>query len=94
MNYLSRQVDMSQITVDLSSSPDVGVNAVWSPGTTVKQAVRGFLLGFFGFLDVLIFLVLTLIPIFALWLIVVGLLLWLSWKIIKWLLRIITGKHQ
>lgn len=82
MNYLSREVDMSIISVNLTSSADLG-NTIWNPGATANEAMQGFLQGFYGFLDVIIFTILFLIPIMAIWLILLGLLLWLCWAIVK-----------
>jgi hypothetical protein len=83
MNYLSRQVDMSIITITLSSEPDISTVVIWHPWTVVKEAVRGFLIGFYAFLQVIIYLILFFIPIFAIWLVAVGLVVWVFWKAVK-----------
>ncbi len=83
MNYLSRQVDMSVITVELSSEPDIdAANVIWSPTTTIKEAAQGLLAGVYGFLKVIIFLVLFLLPLLILWGVVIVFALWLVWKLV------------
>lgn len=82
MNYLSRQVDMSVITINLSSEPDINpTNAVWSPSTTVKEATQGLIDGFYSFLKIIIFLFLFLLPLLILWGSVTILTVWLVWKL-------------
>ncbi len=66
MNYLSRQVDMSVIIISLSSDPDIdAANIVWSPMTTIKGAVQYFIRAFYGLIDVIIWGVLTFLPLLA-----------------------------
>lgn len=98
MNYLSRQVDMSVITVELSSDPDIeAANVVWHPSTTIKEAVNGLLEGFFGFLKVLIYFVIYLLPLLILYGSVAILAVWLVWKLIlgiKKRVHIDVKKHE
>lgn len=98
MNYLSRQVDMSVITIELSSDPDIEpTNVVWSPSTTVKEAVNGLLEGFFGFLKVVIYFAIYLLPLLILYGSVAVLAVWLIWKLIlgiKKRVHIDVKKHQ
>jgi hypothetical protein len=98
MNYLSRQVDMSVITVELSSDPDIEpANVVWSPSTTVKEAVNGLLEGFYGFLKVVIYFAIYLLPLLILYGSVAVLAAWLIWKLIlgiKKRVHIDVKKHQ
>lgn len=98
MNYLSRQVDMSVITIDLSSEPDIEpTNVVWSPSTTVKEATQGLIDGFYGFLRVIILLIVYLLPLVILWGSVIILTVWLIWKlllIIKKRVHIDAKKHE
>ncbi|MCX6735894.1 MAG: DUF4349 domain-containing protein [Candidatus Parcubacteria bacterium] len=63
MNYLSRQVDMSVITISLSSDPDIdAANIVWNPMTTVKGAVQYFIRAFYWLIDAIIWGVLSFLP--------------------------------
>ncbi|MBI2120615.1 MAG: DUF4349 domain-containing protein [Parcubacteria group bacterium] len=88
MNYLSRQVDMSIITVELSSEPEVNpTNLVWNPLTTAKEAVQALFEGISGLFSIIIFLILFLIPIVILWGAVAVLSVWVIWKILLWLKR-------
>ena len=64
MNYLSRQIDMSVITVALSSEPDVDTNVIWNPGTVAKNAVTDFIKAFYVFINAIIRLVLFYLPFF------------------------------
>lgn len=98
MNYLSRQVDMSVITIDLSSDPDINpANVVWHPSTTVNEAINGLLESFFGFLRVVIFLAIYLLPITILYGSIAILVTWLIWKLllaIKKRIHIDVKKHE
>lgn len=86
MNYLSRQVDMSIITVTLFSEPDIEpTNIGWSPLTTAKEAVQALFEGVSGFFSVIIFILLFLIPIVILWGAVAVLAVWVIWKALIWL---------
>lgn len=83
MNYLSRQVDMSVIVIDLSSDPDiVPTNTVWSPKTTMKEAMQGLIDGFYTFLKFAILFVGYLLPLLILWGAVIILIVWLMWKLL------------
>lgn len=63
MNYLSRQVDMSIITISLSSEPDIdATNVIWSPVTTAKGAIQYFIKAFYHMVDVIIWGVLSFLP--------------------------------
>lgn len=98
MNYLSRQVDMSVITIDLSSEPDIeATNVVWSPTTTAKEAVNGLLEGFYGFLKIVIFLAIYLLPLLVLYVSVAILSVWLIWKLllaVKKRIHMDAKKHE
>lgn len=88
LNYYSRQVDMSLITVYLSSDPDVNpLGAVWNPETTLKQAAKGLLAGLYYFLQFAIYFIVFLIPIFLLWATLIAFILWGLWKFIIYLKR-------
>jgi len=63
MNYLSRQVDMSIITIILSSEPEINPGSVvWNPGTIAKDSMRDFVRMFYSFIDAVIRLVLFYLP--------------------------------
>jgi hypothetical protein len=67
MNYLSRQVDMSIITVYLTSEPDVNpAGVIWNPKTTALDAMRDFMQTVFTSGNIIIRLVLFYLPIFIL----------------------------
>jgi hypothetical protein len=84
MNYLSRQVAMSTISVYLTAQAEVEVfGIVWRPLTVLKQATKNLVSDLAGFVDYLIYLVFKL-PVFALRLALFGFILWIIWKIGKW----------
>lgn len=63
MNYLSRQVDMSAITISLSSEPDINAtNVIWSPMTTANGAAQYFIQAFYRLIDALIWIILSVLP--------------------------------
>lgn len=83
MNYLSRQVDMSIITVELSSEPDIeATNVIWNPKTVAKEAVQGLIKGLYGFFTVVIYLAIFILPLVILWVAIIILIVWLVWKLL------------
>ncbi|MCK9352401.1 MAG: DUF4349 domain-containing protein [Candidatus Paceibacterota bacterium] len=67
MNYLSRQVDMSIITVYLTSEPEVDPgNVLWNPKTTALDAMRDFMQTIFLWGNIIIRSVLYYLPILIL----------------------------
>ena len=55
LNYLSRQIDMSTISVSLVSEADVQVfGVVWSPIQQIKEGVRDMLQSIVNFIDTVI----------------------------------------
>jgi hypothetical protein len=89
MNYLSRQIEMSTITVELTAEETVQVTGfIWRPWTVVKQEAQDLLKSLAGFADFLIAFVFT-IPVLVIkvlfWLIVLG----VVWKIGRVLWRVV-----
>jgi hypothetical protein len=84
MNYISRLVDMSVITVYLSSEPEINpAGVVWSPKTTANEAMKSFVSTFYSFVDAMIKLVLFYLPM----LILLGLFVFLVFLLYVKLLR-------
>jgi len=84
MNYLSRQVAMSTISVSLTAQAEVEVfGIVWRPLTVLKQAVKNLMSDLANFVDYLIYLMFKL-PVLILQLALFGFILWIIWKIGKW----------
>jgi hypothetical protein len=82
MNYLSRHVDMSVITINLSSEPDIKpTEVIWSPSTTMKEAMKGLIDGFYTFLKYVILFVGYFLPLTILFGSSILLLVWLIWKL-------------
>lgn len=84
INYLSRQVAMSTISVYLTAQAEVEVfGIVWRPLTVVKQAMKNLVSDLAGFVDYVIYLIFKL-PVLVLRLALFGLILWIIWKIGVW----------
>lgn len=87
LNYLSRQVDMSTISVSLTSEAEVQVfGIIWRPLTVVKQAFKALLTDLTHFADSAIFFVFGL-PILAVKVLIFLFGLWILWKIFVWARR-------
>ncbi len=87
LNYLSRQVAMSTLSISLTAEPEVKVfGIVWRPLTVIKQAFRQLLQELTGFVDWLIKFILML-PVYLLKLAVWVLIIWVIWRIVVWLKR-------
>ncbi|MEK7507457.1 MAG: DUF4349 domain-containing protein [Patescibacteria group bacterium] len=87
LNYLSRQVDMSSISVSLTSEAEVQVfGIVWRPLTVVKQAFKSLLENLTKFADSVIFFVFAL-PLFGIKILIFVLVLWILWRVFMWAWR-------
>ncbi len=81
LNLLSRQVDMSTISVSFTAEPVVKpTDVMWRPVTVVKEGVKNLLEGLVQFADFLIRVVFYL-PILALKIVFLGGVLFIVWKI-------------
>jgi hypothetical protein len=84
MNYLSRQVDMSVITIELSSEPDIeATNVIWSPVTTAKEAIHYFITAFYHFADTIIWGILSFLPLAVIFGGCAFLFAWLFMKVLR-----------
>ncbi len=84
MNYLSRQVDMSIITIALSSEPDINAtNVIWNPMTTVKGAAQYFIQAFYGLIDAIIWVILSVLPLTILFGGLIFFIVWLFMKVLR-----------
>jgi hypothetical protein len=91
-NFLSKQIDMSTISVDLRAEADIeGVGTSWRPVSVAKQAIQEMLTSLVAYADGLIMFIIN-IPILLLrvlitiiWLVGWALGLYLVWKIINYL---------
>ncbi len=91
LNYLSRQVGMSTISVSLTSEAEVEVfGIVWRPLTILKQALKNLLSDLTEFINYVINLVFKL-PVMILYLALWGAIIWLAWIILRWAKRKILG---
>lgn len=87
INYLSRQVEMSTITISLKGESNIAVGGViWRPLEVAKKAVQDLLEGLASFVDFLIRLVIYL-PVLALKIAFIAIVVALIWKAGKKLYR-------
>lgn len=85
-NFLSKQVDMSTISVDLHSEADIeSVGASWRPLSVAKQALQDMLNALVGYADGLIIFIIN-IPILLLGLLmgVLNILIWIAGLYLAW----------
>lgn len=81
LNYLSRQVGMSTISVSLTSEAEVEVfGIIWRPLTVLKQALKNLLNDLAAFVNFLIYFLFKL-PVIILRLGFAALIIWILWKI-------------
>jgi len=80
INYLSRQIAMSTISVSLTSEADVKVfGIVWSPWLEIKAGLRDMMQDLVGFVNTLIAFVFKL-PLLILWIALIAAVVWGGWK--------------
>ena len=92
LKYLNSQIDMSTINVSLTAQADVQVfGIVWRPLTVIKQAFRNLLNSLTSYVDAVVGLI-FLLPVIALWLATIGVIIWVLWKIGRWLKNKISVK--
>ncbi len=92
---LASLVGMSRITVLLASDPEVKpIPTGWNLWTSVEQAFQAVLLGLTALADFLIVLAVVLLPLVIVWGLVIIFLIWLIWKILLLVKRMIFGGHR
>ncbi len=85
LTYLSRQIDMSTITISLTSEADVEVFGFrWRPLFTIKQAFRNMVTGLAGYIDSIV-RILFYLPVLILWLGTLLLAIILGWRFSHWI---------
>jgi len=81
LKYLSRQIDMSSISVSIKADEDVSVFGVrWRPVLAIKQSFRGMVRALVSFADAMIW-ILFYLPILILWGAVVMGAAFVAWKV-------------
>lgn len=94
IDYLSKQVNMSTISVNLTSEAEVEVLGVrWRPLYTVKKSIKGLVKGFANYVDKMIAFFFAL-PILALWALTIGVIAFVVVKILKFGWKFIKGKNN
>lgn len=85
IQFLSRQIDMSTISISLTSEAEVKIFGIyWRPLTIIKQSFHTMLEGFAGYADSMIAF-LFFLPRLILWLITIAFFAFIAWKIFRWL---------
>jgi hypothetical protein len=85
LNYMSRQVAMSAISIQLIQESDAQVAGLhWRPLYNAKLAAREMLAGLADWVDFLVALILKL-PFILVWLVTAVLLAAIGWKAVRWL---------
>lgn len=87
LQYLSRQVDMSTISVTLTAEADAEVFGIyWRPLSVIKQGFRGMLDGLVSYANGVIYILFAL-PVVLLWIVTIGIAGIAIWKIGYWVYR-------
>jgi len=94
LKYLSRQVDMSTISVSLTSEADLEVFGIrWRPLFVMKQAFRDMLSGLTGYVDAMINIIFRL-PVLILWVVTISLFAAVGWRIFRLILNKFFKRHS
>jgi len=86
IRYMESQTDLAQISVSLSEDPEIAATASWRPWQLVKESVNNLVKGFQRFVDFLIVLLISILPILLLYFVLVyimyriGKKIYLRWK--------------
>lgn len=87
LKYLSRQVDMSTISVSMTAESDIEVFGIrWRPLFIIKQSFRNLLTGLTGYVDSMISFLFKL-PVLILWVVTIAIFIVIIWRILKWVKR-------
>lgn len=83
MNYLSAQIEMATISVELTAEADVKIfGVVWNPMQEIKRALNDLIESLVQFANGVIAFVFF-IPVLILWLLIVSLGGWVIWKVAR-----------
>jgi len=94
LRYLSHQVEMSSITITLSTEYISSDRREWHPLRSAQLAFRDMVEGLTGYADAMISFVLF-IPVALLWIMTVTVLPILGWKVIRWTWkRLVQGRSE
>ena len=84
IKYMDRQVEMSTISVSLTSEADIEVFGVrWRPLTQIKQSLRALVKGSVKYVNFMIAAI-ALLPLIVLWLITIAIVMLVIWKVGRW----------
>lgn len=84
LKYLSSQVDLSTITINLTAEKEVQIwGLTWHPITVIKQAVRSLLDGLVSYVNIIIAVAIYL-PVILVWIVTFLVVAWIFWAIVRW----------
>lgn len=87
LKYLSRQVDMSTITVTMTAEQEVeALDIRWRPFFVIRQSFKNMLSGFTGYVDKMIGFIFRL-PLIIAWFATFALFAFIVWRIFWWVRR-------
>jgi hypothetical protein len=87
LQYLSRQVDMSTIRVNLSADADIKVFGLkWRPLIVAKRALKSLFADLTDYTDKMIAFLIHL-PVILLWLITITIGIIITWRVLYWIYR-------
>lgn len=92
LKYMSQQVDMSTISVSLTSESEVKIFGIyWRPLANLKQSLRKMFEGLTGYADSLVKFIFAL-PVMLLWLATAAVVAFLGWKVLRFVWRRFLNK--
>ncbi len=92
LKYMSQQVDMSTISVSLTSESEVKIFGLyWRPLANLKQSLRKMFEGLTGYVDSLVKFIFAL-PVMLLWLVTVAVVAFFGWKVLRFVWKKFTNK--
>lgn len=90
IKYLESQTDMSTIAVNLTEDENITVVDSWRPWQVIKESFNSLVKGLQGFVDFLIRLLIVVIPILAIWAIII----WIIYRFGKKIYLRIKNRNQ
>jgi hypothetical protein len=90
LRYMTSRTQMATITLQISEDQDVAFVETWRPWQEVKDAVNGLLKSMQGFVSFVITLVVLFVPLAL----VYGLLMFIVWRVVRWVYRKIWKRSE
>ncbi len=90
IRLMDSQTEMSTIMINITEDADVQMAETWRPWQVIKDSVNGLMKSLQGFIDFVIVLIIQVIPI----LLLIGLLIWIIFKISKKIIGRLKSKNS